>query len=71
MQQAAFDEGAATSTAVIDATIELAAVRLEQLKYAYEFDTTLAQLLEATGASHTYFNYSNSPAKYTLNYEKE
>lgn len=69
MQQVAFEEGAATSTAVIDATIELATVRLEQLKFTYEFDTNLARLLEAAGMSHTYFNYSNSASKYTLYYE--
>ncbi|MBQ7310881.1 MAG: TolC family protein [Alistipes sp.] len=71
MQRDAFAEGAATSTTVIDATIELAAVRIEQLKCAFEFDTNLAKLLEAAGASDTLFDYSNSSTKHSLSYEKE
>ncbi|MBQ2424693.1 MAG: TolC family protein, partial [Alistipes sp.] len=71
MQQRAFTEGVATSTAVIDATIELLAVHIERLKYGYEFDTNLVRLLEACGSSDRYFEYIDHPAKESLIYEKE
>ena len=71
MQQRAFTEGVATSTAVIDATIELLAVHIERLKCGYEFDTNLVRLLEACGSSDRYFEYIDHPAKESLIYEKE
>ncbi|MBQ9138609.1 MAG: TolC family protein [Alistipes sp.] len=69
LKQSAFYEGAATSTAVIDATIELAAAQIEQLQSAYSFDIALAQLLEAAGAGEQYFRYSDSYNKQPISYE--
>ena len=69
LKQAAFTEGAATSTEVIDATIALAAAQIEQLECAYNFDLNLAKLLEAAGVSERFFQYSDSHTKAQLIYE--
>jgi outer membrane protein TolC len=69
LKQAAFTEGAATSTEVIDATIALAAAQIEQLECAYNFDLSLAKLLEAAGVSERFFQYSDSHTKAQLIYE--
>ena len=69
LKQAAFAEGAATSTEVIDATIALAAAQIEQLECAYNFDINLAELLEAAGVSEQFFQYSDSHTNAQLRYE--
>ncbi|MBQ5843652.1 MAG: TolC family protein [Alistipes sp.] len=69
MKQIAFDQGVATSTDVVDATLNLARSQIEHLKAAYQFDINLAQLLEASGCSYDFFKYSNSVNKRVISYE--
>ena len=66
----AFREDMATSTEVIDATLALAATQIEQLEAAYNFDTTLARLLEATGESERFFDYIESINSKAIKYEE-
>ncbi len=66
----AFQEDMATSTEVIDATLALAATKIEQLEAAYNFDTTLARLLEATGESERFFDYIESINSKAIKYEE-
>ena len=66
-----FQEGVATSVAVIDATLALAAAQIEQLEAAYNFDSNLARLLEVAGVIDQYFRYSESYSKHILGYETE
>ena len=47
IRNAAFLEGMGSSSDLIDAELNLAAVRAERLQAAYNFDTLLARLLEA------------------------
>ena len=49
MKNAAFLEGMSSSSDLIDAELNLAAVRTERLQAAYNYDLLLAQLLEAAG----------------------
>lgn len=51
MKDAAFREGMASASDLIDAELNLAAIRIERLQTAYDFDKSLAQLLEAAGMS--------------------
>ncbi len=57
MKEAAFREGICSSSDLIDAELNLAAVRTERLQAAYHFDLTLARLLEASGISDEYAAY--------------
>ena len=57
MKEIAFREGIAPSSEVIDAELNLAAIRTERLQAAYGFDLALARLLETTGAADCYASY--------------
>lgn len=59
-KRAAFREGVATSTDVVDAALNLSRAQLERLQTAYEFDLALARLLDASGVGETFVQYSNS-----------
>lgn len=56
-KRAAFREGMATSTDVVDATLNLSRAKLEKVQTAYEFEVALARLLEASGMSETFTYY--------------
>ena len=58
MKNAAFKEGMASASDLIDAELNLAGVRAERLQAAYNFDLTLAQLLEAAGISDEFPAYA-------------
>jgi len=53
----AFEEGLATSVEVVDAFVSHIRVHLGRFKSAYDFDTALFQLLEASGRSDYYLEY--------------
>lgn len=55
----AFTEGIGTSADVVDATLYLSAIRLKRLKALYEYDITLASLLETCGESDGFDTYIN------------
>lgn len=57
MKTIAFREGIASSSELIDAELNLAAIRIERLEAAYRFDLALALLLEAAGCSEGYTAY--------------
>ena len=61
IRNAAFLEGMGSSSDLIDAELNLAAVRAERLQAAYNFDTLLARLLEAAGASDEFAAYAQRP----------
>ena len=65
----AFAQNMASSTDVIDATLALSATQIEQLEAAYNFDITLAKLLEAAGESERFFDYMNSVNRKNIEYE--
>lgn len=57
-KEAAFLQGMSTSTDLVDAELNLAKVRIERMQAAYEFDRSLAQLLEAAGISDEFPSYA-------------
>ena len=59
-KQSAFREGMATVTDVVDATLNLSRARLERVQTAYEFDTALARLLNASGMCENFVQYLNA-----------
>ena len=59
----------ASSTDVIDATLAVAASQIELLEAAYNFDISLAKLLEAAGESSRFFNYLNNVNSKSMEYE--
>ncbi len=56
-REIAFREGAGSATDVMDARTALAAVHIERLQAAYEFDMALSELLAAVGASDKFTEY--------------
>lgn len=58
MKNAAFLEGMASSSDLIDAELNLAGVRAERLQAAFNYDKSLAQLLEAAGLSEEFASYA-------------
>ena len=67
-QELAFEEGMATMTDVIDAELNLASVRIERLKAAYQFDCLLSRLLETSGESQRFVTYTRSPQRRKISY---
>lgn len=55
----AFREGMSNSTEVVDARLNLAKSKIEQLQVTYQFDVNLAKLLEFSGISEQYVSYQN------------
>lgn len=53
----AFSEGFANSTAVIDAYVKVSQVKALRLKVLYDYDVTLANLLQMAGVPEQYINY--------------
>lgn len=61
-KRSAFNEGMATTTDVVDATLNLSRARLERAQTAYEFDTALARLLNVAGMYNTFLQYLHAPS---------
>ena len=57
VREKAFQEGLATSTDLVDAQLNLSRVKIERLKALYEFDVSLARLLEVCGISEQIDRY--------------
>lgn len=57
VKNAAFLEGMSSSSDLIDAELNLAKVRTERMQAAFNYDLTLAQLLEAAGISDEFTAY--------------
>ena len=63
----AFQEGLAASTDLVDAQLNLSGVKIERLKSLYDFDVSLARLLEVCGISEQidiYRNQGNAEAEF-------
>ena len=58
VKNAAFLEGLSSSSDLIDAELNLAAVRAERLQAAFNYDKTLAQLLETAGIADEFPAYA-------------
>ncbi|MDE5579645.1 MAG: TolC family protein [Alistipes sp.] len=71
MKNAAFLEGMASSSDLIDAELNLAGVRAERLQAAYNYDKLLAQLLEAAGISEEYVSYSRRNDARPVHFDKK
>ena len=70
MKEIAFREGIAPSSELIDAELDLAAIRTERLEAAYRFDLALAQLLEAAGISEAYTAYLHRDDARLIRFDK-
>lgn len=57
IKEEAFKEGAAPSSDVVDARLNLAKIKTERLQAAYYYDLMLARLLEACGQSEAFAGY--------------
>ncbi len=59
VREKAFNEGMGTSTDVVDATLYLSSIQLKRLKALFDYDVTLASLLEVCGKSTEFTAYIN------------
>ncbi len=57
VREKAFNEGMGTSVDVVDATLYLSSIRLKRLKALYDYDISLASLLEVCGKSTDFNTY--------------
>ena len=60
-KQLSYREGLAISTDVVDAVLNLSRARIEMAQTAFDFDVALARLLEASGMSEEFEQYSLRP----------
>ncbi|SDB89747.1 Outer membrane protein TolC [Williamwhitmania taraxaci] len=60
VREKSFSAGFATSLDVVDAQLNLAKVKIERLNLIYNYDITLAQLLEASGQSQQIEKYQTN-----------
>ncbi len=65
----AFKEGVATTADLLDAETKVAQIRIERVEIAYNFDTTLAKLLEAVGESEQLPQLIHSSASHSITYD--
>ena len=65
-KRSAFREGMATTTDVVDATLNLSRAKLERVQTAYEFDVALARLLCASGMAESFLRYLHAPTSQSL-----
>jgi outer membrane protein TolC len=56
----AFHEGLSTSTELVDANLLLAKVKIERLQALYNYDVTLATLLQVCGSPDMFLQYQAS-----------
>ncbi len=61
VKEKAFHEGMANSTEVVDARLALAKVKIERLQAMYNYDVSLAKLLELCGLSDKFIQYQTNP----------
>ena len=71
IKEEAFKEGAAPSSDVVDARLNLAKIRIERLQAAYYYDMMLARLLEACGQSELFPDYGKRAAAMPIRYEHD
>ena len=57
IRQQAFNEGMATSTEVVDASLAVAKVKIDRLQAMYRFNVSLARLLELAGIPEYFSDY--------------
>jgi outer membrane protein TolC len=62
----AFREGMATTTDIVDATLNLSRSKLERVQTAYELDVALARLLCASGMAESFLRYLHAPTSRSL-----
>ena len=65
-----FHQDITNSTEVVDARLALAKVRIERLEALYNFDLTLARMLEIAGVPQDFTQYSKRPGVKTENYHQ-
>ncbi len=70
VKNAAFLEGMSSSSDLIDAELNLAKVRTERMQAAFNYDLTLAQLLEAAGISDEFTTYIRRPDARRIAFEQ-
>lgn len=63
---AAFREGMATTTDIVDATLNLSRSKLERVQTAYDLDVALARLLCASGMAESFLRYMNAPTSQSI-----
>ncbi len=59
-QEKAFSEGFATSSDVVDANLLVAKTKIDRLQAMYQYDTTLANLLQLCGKSQLFLDFISS-----------
>ncbi len=64
----AFGQGVATSADVVDAQLNLAKAKIEQLQQAYKWDVALAEFLSVCGLSDSYTDYMSSGEARSISY---
>lgn len=69
VKNAAFLEGMSSSADLIDAELNLAAVRVERMQAACEYDLLLARLLEVSGMSDEFAHYAHRPDARQISFE--
>ena len=62
----AFREGMATTTDIVDATLNLSRSKLERVQTAYDLDVALARLLCASGMAESFLRYVNAPTSQSI-----
>ncbi|MGL5894867.1 MAG: TolC family protein [Bacteroidales bacterium] len=67
IKEEAFAEGAASSTEVVDARLNLNKIKTERLQVAYTYNVTLAKLLEACGISEQFVQYASRSSNQIIN----
>lgn len=65
IRKQAFNEGMATSTEVVDASLALAKVRIERLQAIYQYDVALVKLLELAGMPEQFISYRIGATTYS------
>lgn len=65
VREKSFREQMTNETEVVDAHLSLSNIRMQQLEAIYEYDKTLAMLLEIVGMPEKIFEYKNSPQSHT------
>lgn len=62
-----FVEGIASSSDIIDASVELSATKVKYLNAAYDYCISLVKLLNASGIAYTFVNYLNNGESVYIN----
>lgn len=70
IKEEAFKEGAAPSSDVVDAQLNLTKIKIERLQAAFYYDLMLARLLEAAGISDTFPNYAKRATAMPIVFEQ-